>query len=409
MLHALPLVVVSLFGVSPVAEWDSRWSGSSVAFGSCNRVFPKGGGPIVKQPLWDKMLEKNVEGFYWVGDAVYPVQHHNNTSLKEAFEGQVNHPQYKKFLSSVSHIDGTWDDHDRGANDEGIISDNNILQDMFLDFLKLPDSSSRRERNGVYSAHKVSNPKNPSQSIGVILLDTRTHRDAFPLEVLQPFVRLHPLIAASSRLFAALIGYNDGGDVLGEDQWRWFENILKEPLDGFIIVSSIQVNTSIPLVESWGHFSTSQQRLLSLLNGTNTVTFLSGDVHFAEMGYNEFTTSGMTHTCATQFTPLICDSILRSFGNHRVSGNDFFTGFNYLHLTVNWEDSTMKFSILDDSNNPQLTKTLPLRSPTVLLPATPFSCFNSFVIVFWGLIICIVFILFSLIQCCSPPSKVKVA
>ena len=51
-----------------------------------------------------------------------------------------------------------------------------------------------------------------------------------------------------------------------------------------LIVSSVQLLTSNPLVESWGHFPVSKARLLALLAEARPAAalVLSGDVHFAE-------------------------------------------------------------------------------------------------------------------------------
>ena len=51
-----------------------------------------------------------------------------------------------------------------------------------------------------------------------------------------------------------------------------------------LIVSSVQLLTSNPLVESWGHFPASKARLLALLAEARPASalVLSGDVHFAE-------------------------------------------------------------------------------------------------------------------------------
>jgi hypothetical protein len=60
-------------------------------------------------------------------------------------------------------------------------------------------------------------------------------------------------------------------DVLGEEQWRWLESVLdgtahESEGGGFnrpdltVVVSSVQVTTSNPLVESWGHFPKARSR-----------------------------------------------------------------------------------------------------------------------------------------------------
>ena len=52
-----------------------------------------------------------------------------------------------------------------------------------------------------------------------------------------------------------------------------------------LFVSSIQVLTTSPLVESWGHFPRARRRLISLLRDTAPAgaLIISGDVHYAEL------------------------------------------------------------------------------------------------------------------------------
>jgi hypothetical protein len=162
--------------------------------------------------------------------------------------------------------------------------------------------------------------------------------------------------------------------LLGEDQWTWLEKELSvssesessdsesfeeeesslEPPELFIILSSIQVWSTNPVMESWGQFPQEQERLYNLLrthyNNTSndttnanantydarhdvvenrpaSVLFLSGDVHHGEIsgknGYLEITSSGLTHHCGqndTLYGPL-CEPILKTFSNHRYRRN----------------------------------------------------------------------------------------
>ena len=68
-----------------------------------------------------------------------------------------------------------------------------------------------------------------------------------------------------------------GGDVLGEEQWRWFEQELAESVASIhIIVSSIQILTTNPVVESWGHFTRERDRLLKMISPVPGLILLSG-------------------------------------------------------------------------------------------------------------------------------------
>ncbi len=153
--------------------------------------------------------------------------------------------------------------------------------------------------------------------------------------------------------------------MLGETQWQWLEDQLgHSPADLNIVVSSIQVLTTNPLVESWGHFPHAKARLLDLLVRTRPkhLLLLSGDVHFAELLGNppiELTSSGMTHTCGTTFWARACGPLIRAFPRHRRhtpsylgrqgngdesewegSGEGFFTGYNFGFVEVEGNETT---------------------------------------------------------------------
>lgn len=121
------------------------------------------------------------------------------------------------------------------------------------------------------------------------------------------------------------IGSNFTGDVLGEEQWEWLESELVHDGGVNIIVSSIQVLTTNPLVESWGHFPKEKRKFLELLDSSKTKTIvLSGDVHHAEFSkvgdIVEITSSGLTHSCSGPFYGFVCDIMLRTFEQHRLEG-----------------------------------------------------------------------------------------
>ncbi|CAN0505676.1 unnamed protein product, partial [Ectocarpus sp. 8 AP-2014] len=92
------------------------------------------------------------------------------------------------------------------------------------------------------------------------------------------------------------LGSEYRGSVIGEDQWDWLEGQLEDSdASVHVLVSTLQAShkcagcclvlTSNPLVESWGHFPRSRERLLDLLHRTNPpgLVILSGDVHHAEL------------------------------------------------------------------------------------------------------------------------------
>lgn len=122
--------------------------------------------------------------------------------------------------------------------------------------------------------------------------------------------------------------------MLGDDQWHWLESTLKHSTADFhIIVSSVQVLTTNPVVESWGHFPEEKKRLLKLMENLDPpgLVFLSGDVHHGELSrarvvrgsredvWVEVTSSGLTHTCGDSFiNKILCPNMLRTFSKHRL-------------------------------------------------------------------------------------------
>ena len=247
-----------------------------LGFGSCSNSFYSLG-----EDVWSS-LTSNIkpELFLWTGDAVYTSSEERSVygslgALQRAYENLTSpNSPYSHFLADTRvKVEGTWDDHDLGVNDGGKYASNKQeRQNLFLDFLGLSPNDVRRERNGVYSAHwySVNVPLDASKSstraqktghIAVILLDTRSHRDNHYIPSLGgiSWLPFASVISAFCRLFTQ--GLDHDGDMLGEQQWTWLEQVLKEAkekADVTLVVSSVQVLTSNPLVESWGHFPRSK-------------------------------------------------------------------------------------------------------------------------------------------------------
>ena len=262
--------------------------------------------------------------------------------------------------------------------------------------LRAPRDSPRRTQEGGLYAARLFGP--PGRQVKLVLLDTRYGRDshALPSVGASRWLPKAGYVAAMERLGCAALGLgrNHEGDVLGEAQWRWLRRELTNssaqvhplrsphtpymancsaqahtlcsslhslhpyhpitPPQVHLIVSSVQLLTSNPLVESWGHFPASKARLLTLLTEARPAAalVLSGDVHFAEFlgpaataaasssrfsSYSlsassastpsaaplssllEVTSSGLTHSCGlTGLARLACGTVLDLFYRHRL-------------------------------------------------------------------------------------------
>jgi len=253
----------------------------SIAFGSCNRED-------APQPLWQAILSNDPDIFLWGGDNIYS-DTDNSEKMQAAYQLQQNNSGYQKVVDQIPVL-GTWDDHDYGLNDGGKEWHfKQESQQLFLDFMKVPENSPRRSREGVYHSEIFETEKG---SIKVILLDTRYFRDDL-IKSNDPDKRYEP----------------SAGTILGEKQWRWLEEELKNSNASFnVVLSSIQILSAEHGFETWGNFPSEVEKLKDLIvdSEAKNVILLSGDRHiseFSKIGVKglkyplvDFTSSGLTHT-----------------------------------------------------------------------------------------------------------------
>lgn len=239
-----------------------------IAFGSCdNQNEP--------QTIWNAIENSKPDLWIWLGDNIY-ADTDDMAKMKAMYELQKNHEIYQRF-SKVVPIIGTWDDHDLGYDNAGKeYPEKKTSMQLCLDFLGEPFDSPRRKQNGVYATYELKKMNVP---IRIILLDTRYNRD-----------RPGP-----------------NGDMLGEAQWSWFENIIKNDTSALCIIgSSNQVFPFEHWREKWARFPKSKDRLIKLLkaHSDKKILFISGDRHYGDISkidgimrtpLYEVTSSGMTH------------------------------------------------------------------------------------------------------------------
>lgn len=300
----------------------------TIAFGSCNRTD-------LKQDIWLNIQKTKPDLWVWLGDAVYA-----DTDDMEKMESRYNNQKaisdYATFVKSTPII-GTWDDHDYGQSDGGKnFAVKAEAQQLFLDFLDVPQEAKVRQTEGVYQSYTIGKG---DKMIRFILLDTRYFRDD-----------LEHNPNGETRYLP-----NKTGDILGEAQWKWLEDELENSTATFnIICSSIQVLAEEQIFEKWANFPTARQRLLDLIIKTQPQNpiFLSGDRHIGEVakveleGFEkpiyEITSSGLTHAYTKN--------------NAKAEPNKYRVGelINERHfalLKVNWETKVMTSEIRGANGN----------------------------------------------------------
>ena len=367
------------------------------AFGSCHKNQY-----VVDEPdsaaLWRTITERHKpEAFLWTGDTVYAPKRgvatidelaleYNVTSkllveagLRDADttatataapKGSTNEKDDNETSSLLLPMYGTWDDHDYGGNDMGkTMSQKDERRQLLLDFLDYSHWFPK-DRRGMY--HSVDFGIPPHQT-KVIFLDTRWHRDDYRCvpTYLSTDIPLGAGLACIGRWLLAGLGLSvvcgpsQSSTILGEEQWAWLGNEIKTSnAQLHVVVSSIQVLTTNPVVESWGHFEHEQQRLLNVLQTSRekspvSTVLLSGDVHHAEIisprnkhakassssssssssgeSLFEVTSSGLTHSCTKPFYGGLCGPLLRTFSTHRSPMDAYYIGRNYGTLEIDWD------------------------------------------------------------------------
>lgn len=261
-----------------------------IAFGSC-------GSQKKDQPIWADVAAAKPDLFLFVGDNIYG-DTEDMQVLADKYAQLGAKPGYQKLLATCPVL-ATWDDHDYGVNDGGSWYPKRVeSQKVMLDFFDVPADSPRQAREGVYGAYTYG-PE--GKRVQVILLDTRYFKTRMKKDER----------SAEEKKRLKLVGWYVPTDdpeatILGEEQWAWLEEQLKQPAELRIIASSIQIIADEKGMESWGNAPAERERLYQLIEktGANGVVFISGDVHFSEISkvedgpypFIDFTSSGLTNS-----------------------------------------------------------------------------------------------------------------
>lgn len=243
---------------------------TKIAFGSCSNQGKD-------QPILNRVVEKEPDLFIYLGDNIYGDTKDMDV-LQRKYDKLGAKEEFQNLRANVPVL-SVWDDHDYGWNDAGKEYEFKAeSKEIFMDFWKVPEDSNRRQHEGIYGVHIF---ESNGRAVQVILLDTRTFRD--PLKVNRA-----PVPEEFKNSYQP--DENPDKTILGAEQWKWLEAVLKEKADLRIICSSIQFGHEYNGWESWTNFPLEQQRMIDLIrkNESNGVIFISGDVHWAEISKREF-------------------------------------------------------------------------------------------------------------------------
>lgn len=267
----------------PIPPPARGFAPTRIAFGSCSHEGKK-------QPILNKVVERNPDLFIYLGDNIYG-DTRDMGLLQKKYDKLARKKEFQN-LCNNAYILATWDDHDYGENDAGRhYPKKRESKEIFLNFWGEPAESYRWKHEGIYTSHLF---QDNGHTLQIILLDTRTFRD-----------KLLPRIKGWKNDYRP----NSKGDstFLGARQWAWLEEEFKKPAELRIIASSNQFAHEYNGWESWTNVPRERERMLTLIKKTKAsgVMFISGDVHWGEMSVlqtedmypiTDVTSSGLTQT-----------------------------------------------------------------------------------------------------------------
>ena len=318
---------------------------SIIAFGSCaNQSKP--------QPIWDAVVASQPDLFVFLGDNIY-ADTEDMALMRARYKQLGDNPNYQRLATSTPII-ATWDDHDYGVNDGGAEYPKKAeSKQIFLDFFgERANSKRRQQEGGVYTAYGYGPI---DQRVQIILLDTRWERS--------PLTSVSEAEYAQRRLlrigpYTANTAPN--ARLLGEAQWRWLEEQLRQPAKVRILATSIPFLQEGTGWETWSNFPAEQQRLLALITQTraNGLLFITGDTHRAQFSKRtqdtpyplwEINSSGLTENVDWPAPDA-----------SRLGG--YYTEDNYGLIRIDWRetDPEIIMEIRDSDNDLVLQNTIRL-------------------------------------------------
>jgi alkaline phosphatase D len=266
-----------------------------IAFGSCAFQWEA-------QPVFRAIADVKPDAYLSLGDAIYGDYDGENAyevtpeTLRREWGVLEENPDWRYLVDHVPLVMGTWDNHDYGHHSAGAeFSLKEESKEIFLDFFGEPTESERRSRPGIYDAGILGSG---DRRVQIILLDTRSFKSP-------------PALAERPAGMGGSLGKyapddDSAATLLGESQWAWLAEQLKQPAEVRLICSSGQVVADEKGMDEWGNYPLERRRLFDLIGetGAEGVMILSGNVHFAEVSayeggpypFIDFTASGLTHT-----------------------------------------------------------------------------------------------------------------
>lgn len=324
-----------------------------IAFGSCAHQDKE-------QPVWDAILAAKPDLFIFLGDNIY-ADTRDISVMREKYAKLAAKPGFKKLRDTVPIL-AIWDDHDFGEDDAG--GDYPLKADskqVFLEFWNEPMDAARRFHEGMYDA-KIFGV--PGQRLQVILPDLRSNRTKIRKLDLGGRDYKEWVRAQAEANLPTPGPYernpDPGAEMLGETQWTWFEEQLRQPAEVRILASSLQVVADFPGWEAWINYARDHQRLIDALRRTRAegLVCISGDTHYGEISKLDLNTPypiwDVTSSGLTEVWPVLPPN------DNRVG--PAFRDVNFGLIDIDWRNAAtaLTMHVCDVKGTPRLTQRLRL-------------------------------------------------
>jgi len=321
-----------------------------IAFGSCARQDKD-------QPIWDAVLATKPDLFIFLGDNIY-ADTRDPAVMAAKYAMLAAKPGFRR-LRETTPLIAIWDDHDFGENDGGVDYPMKVeARRQFCDFWGEAATSPRRVREGVHAAY-VFGPA--GRRVQVILPDLRWNRT--PL-VEKGFKGGYKAWAVAQGLAGRPTpGPYDripdlDATMLGEAQWTWLEEQLRQPADLRILGSSLQVLADFAGWESWVNYARDHQRLFDTIRTTRAerLVCISGDTHYGEISRLDINTPypiwDVTSSGLTEVWPITTPNALRQ--------GEVWQDRNFGLIDIDWSTQapTLRIEVRDEGGVTRLGVTI---------------------------------------------------
>ncbi len=334
----------------PSAPLDEEKTLTRIIFASCAQQNED-------QSIWDRIAAENPGLVLYFGDNVYGDVRSNDPALPELKAAYMRLADSAPFsrVRAAAPVLTVWDDHDYGMNDAG--GDYQFKEQSERLFEYVWDvKDERAARPGVYGSWTIGEE---GERVQIIMLDTRFFRS--------PLAPTDEIGARGKERW--LPDADPAKTMLGDAQWAWLEEELKEPADLRLLVSSIQVMSEGHGWEAWREFPKERQRLYDVIDraGAENLIVLSGDRHSAAfyerkdvIGYPLFeATSSSLNLPASTWRAQSGETWVEPDPNRL---GEMYYDANYGRIDIDWAAKSVNVSIRSVDGGEAMSRALDLKS-----------------------------------------------